>query len=32
LHGGELRLENNEPGLKATLLLPRVGPQLPHPG
>ena len=32
LHGGELRLESNEPGLKATLLLPRVGPQLPHPG
>ena len=23
LHGGELRLEDNEPGLKATLLLPR---------
>ena len=31
LHGGELRLESNEPGLKATLLLPRLGPQLPRP-
>jgi signal transduction histidine kinase len=30
LHGGELRLESNEPGLKATLLLPRDGPQLPQ--
>jgi signal transduction histidine kinase len=25
LHGGELRLEDNAPGLKATLALPRVG-------
>jgi signal transduction histidine kinase len=31
LHGGELQLESNEPGLKATLLLPREGPQLPRP-
>jgi signal transduction histidine kinase len=28
LHGGELRLEDNAPGLKATLVLPRQGPQL----
>jgi len=27
LHGGELRLEDNEPGLRATLILPRSGPQ-----
>ena len=26
LHGGELRLEDNGPGLKATLVLPRGGP------
>jgi len=26
LHGGELRLEDNRPGLKATLVLPRGGP------
>jgi signal transduction histidine kinase len=32
LHGGELRLESNEPGLKATLLLPRLGSQLQHSG
>ena len=31
LHGGELRLEDNGPGLKATLDLPRSGPQLPQP-
>ena len=31
LHGGELRLEDNEPGLKATLVLPRNGPELPQP-
>jgi signal transduction histidine kinase len=31
LHGGELRLEDNEPGLKATLVLPRIGPELPQP-
>ncbi len=31
LHGGELRLEDNGPGLKATLVLPRGGPQLPEP-
>ena len=27
LHGGELRLEDNEPGLRAVLVLPRGGPQ-----
>jgi signal transduction histidine kinase len=31
LHGGVLRLEDNEPGLKATLVLPRGGPDLPQP-
>ena len=31
LHGGELRLEDNGPGLTATLVLPRSGPQLPQP-
>lgn len=31
LHGGELQLEDNGPGLKATLVLPRGGPQLPQP-
>ena len=31
LHGGELRLEDNDPGLTATLVLPRSGPQLPQP-
>jgi signal transduction histidine kinase len=31
LHGGELKLESNEPGLKATLTLPREGPRLPQP-
>ena len=31
LHGGELRLEDNGPGLKATLDLPRGGSQLPQP-
>jgi signal transduction histidine kinase len=31
LHGGELKLEDNGPGLKATLDLPRGGPQLPQP-
>jgi signal transduction histidine kinase len=30
LHGGELRLEDNAPGLKAVLVLPRSGP-LPQP-
>jgi hypothetical protein len=29
LHHGELRLEDNAPGLKAVILLPRAGPQLP---
>jgi signal transduction histidine kinase len=32
LHGGELRFEDNAPGLRAVLLLPRTGPQLPAPG
>lgn len=27
LHGGELKLEDNEPGLKTVLSLPRAGPQ-----
>ena len=27
LHGGELRLEDNAPGLRAVLVLPRGGPQ-----
>jgi len=31
LHGGVLRLEDNGPGLRATLDLPRGGPQLPQP-
>jgi signal transduction histidine kinase len=31
LHGGELRFEDNGPGLKATLVLPRGGPALPQP-
>jgi signal transduction histidine kinase len=31
LHGGQLKLENNDPGLKATLILPREGPQTPQP-
>jgi signal transduction histidine kinase len=31
LHGGKLLLESNEPGLKATLLLPSGGPALPQP-
>ncbi len=31
LHGGELTFENNQPGLKAVLSLPRGGPQLPTP-
>jgi signal transduction histidine kinase len=29
LHGGELRLEDNAPGVRAVLVLPRGGPQLP---
>jgi signal transduction histidine kinase len=29
LHGGELRFEDNHPGLKAVLALPRNGPPLP---
>jgi signal transduction histidine kinase len=31
LHGGGLQLEDNAPGLKATLVLPRSGSQLPQP-
>jgi signal transduction histidine kinase len=31
LHGGELRLEDNAPGLRAVLTLPRSGPRLPAP-
>jgi signal transduction histidine kinase len=31
LHGGEFRLEDNMPGLRAVLVLPRNGPQLPMP-
>ena len=31
LHGGALRLEDNAPGLRAVLALPRGGPQLPTP-
>jgi hypothetical protein len=31
LHGGTLKLEDNQPGLKATLLLPRGGPLTPQP-
>jgi signal transduction histidine kinase len=31
LHGGELKLEDHAPGLKATLVLPRHGPRLPQP-
>jgi signal transduction histidine kinase len=31
MHGGELKLEDNAPGLKATLVLPRGGPQLSQP-
>ena len=26
LHGGELRLEDNQPGLRSVIMLPRVGP------
>ena len=26
LHGGELRLEDNHPGLRSVIMLPRVGP------
>jgi hypothetical protein len=28
LHAGELRLEDNEPGLKAVIALPRAEPQV----
>jgi signal transduction histidine kinase len=29
LHHGELKLADNAPGLKAMILLPRSGPQIP---
>ncbi len=29
LHGGELKFEDNRPGLKAVLALPRNGPPIP---
>jgi signal transduction histidine kinase len=28
LHGGELRLEDNHPGLRSVMMLPRVGPEV----
>jgi signal transduction histidine kinase len=31
LHGGELKFEDNRPGLRAVLALPRSGPPLPLP-
>jgi len=31
LHGGELKLDDNNPGLKTSLLLPRSVRQLPGP-
>jgi len=31
LHGGTLALEDNAPGLRVRLMLPREGPQLPQP-
>ena len=31
LHGGELKLEDNKPGLRAVLVLPRVARPLPTP-
>jgi hypothetical protein len=31
LHGGDLKLGDNAPGLRAMLVLPRQGPQLPPP-
>jgi signal transduction histidine kinase len=30
LHGGELKLEDNQPGLKSTLALPKGGPAAAH--
>ncbi|HYF52703.1 MAG TPA: two-component sensor histidine kinase, partial [Salinarimonas sp.] len=30
LHGGRLVLEDNRPGLRATLALPLEGPPFPH--
>ena len=33
LHGGELKLEDNHPGLRSTIALPRAGPVVtPVPG
>jgi signal transduction histidine kinase len=32
LHGGELRLEDNAPGLKSIIVLPRAGPAVPSAG
>jgi signal transduction histidine kinase len=29
LHGGELKLEDNHPGLRSVITLPRVGPETP---
>ncbi len=29
LHGGELKLEDNNPGLKSVISLPRAGPAQP---
>ena len=30
LHGGELKLEDNQPGLRTVITLPRVGPEVPR--
>jgi signal transduction histidine kinase len=30
LHGGELKLEDNQPGLRSVITLPRVGPEAPR--
>jgi signal transduction histidine kinase len=32
LHGGELKLEDNDPGLRGTIALPRAGPAASVPG
>jgi signal transduction histidine kinase len=31
LNGGELKLEDNEPGLRTVITLPRAGPEAPRP-
>jgi hypothetical protein len=31
LHGGELKLEDNHPGLRTVIALPRVGTAVPTP-